>query len=243
MGDVIQPSHPMSPPSPPALNFSQHQGHDGKGAVKIEVVCSKGTKENIHGIRSKVENLKLNKAEFSHGGRALYFGSRFHILARIPGDSVNTLLRWCLNARGSNHPHSAKWWGEGPSGSEKWMCWSGCSPKMAWGLPMSRTMHWGEWPQHLQEAQEQPCSKGQADGRRGSHRASSWEQRGWYDAETTEARCWAPHQCGSKVRGRLSGAQVVPALKRAIASRHEGDAQSWRVTLDLNNYKKSSMDY
>ena len=132
---------------------------------KIEVVCSKRTQENIHGIRPKVENLKLNKAEFSHGGRALYFGSRFHILARIPGDSVNTLLRWCLNARGSNHPHSAKWWGEGPSGSEKWTCWSGCSPNMAWGLPMSRVMHWGEWPQHLQEAEEQPCSEGQADGR------------------------------------------------------------------------------
>ena len=44
-------------------------------------------------------------------GGTLYFGSRFHIVARIPGDSVNTLLRWCLNARGSNHPHSARWWG------------------------------------------------------------------------------------------------------------------------------------
>ena len=25
-GDAIQPSHPLSPPSPPALNLSQHQG-------------------------------------------------------------------------------------------------------------------------------------------------------------------------------------------------------------------------
>ena len=25
-GDIIQPSHPLSPPSPPALNLSQHQG-------------------------------------------------------------------------------------------------------------------------------------------------------------------------------------------------------------------------
>ena len=33
---------------------------------RIEVVYSKRTQENIHGIRSKVENLKLNKAEFSH---------------------------------------------------------------------------------------------------------------------------------------------------------------------------------
>ena len=33
---------------------------------RIEVVCSKRTQENIHRIRSKVENLKLNKAEFSH---------------------------------------------------------------------------------------------------------------------------------------------------------------------------------
>lgn len=53
--------------------------------------------------------------------------------------------------------------GEGPCGSEKWTCWSGCGPKTAWGLPMSRAMHWGEWPQHLQEAQEQPCSEGQVD--------------------------------------------------------------------------------
>ena len=27
VGDAIQPSHPLSPPSPPALNSSQHQGH------------------------------------------------------------------------------------------------------------------------------------------------------------------------------------------------------------------------
>ena len=27
VGDAIQPSHPLSPPSPPALNPSQHQGH------------------------------------------------------------------------------------------------------------------------------------------------------------------------------------------------------------------------
>ena len=26
IGDVIQPSHPLSPPSPPAINLSQHQG-------------------------------------------------------------------------------------------------------------------------------------------------------------------------------------------------------------------------
>ena len=26
ISDVIQPSHPLSSPSPPALNFSQHQG-------------------------------------------------------------------------------------------------------------------------------------------------------------------------------------------------------------------------
>ena len=26
VGDAIQPSHPLSPPSPPALNPSQHQG-------------------------------------------------------------------------------------------------------------------------------------------------------------------------------------------------------------------------
>ena len=25
VGDAIQPSHPLSPPSPPALNLSQHQ--------------------------------------------------------------------------------------------------------------------------------------------------------------------------------------------------------------------------
>ena len=26
VGDAIQPSHPLSSPSPPALNLSQHQG-------------------------------------------------------------------------------------------------------------------------------------------------------------------------------------------------------------------------
>ena len=26
VGDAIQPTHPLSPPSPPALNLSQHQG-------------------------------------------------------------------------------------------------------------------------------------------------------------------------------------------------------------------------
>lgn len=52
-----------------------------------------------------------------------------------------------------------------PCGSEKWTCRSGCGPKMAWGLPMFRVMHWGERPLHFQEAQEQPCSEGQADDR------------------------------------------------------------------------------
>ena len=28
VGDAIQPSHPLSPPSRPALNLSQHQGKD-----------------------------------------------------------------------------------------------------------------------------------------------------------------------------------------------------------------------
>ena len=27
VSDAIQPSHPLSPPSPPVLNLSQHQGH------------------------------------------------------------------------------------------------------------------------------------------------------------------------------------------------------------------------
>ena len=35
VGDAIQPSHPLSSPSPPALNFSQHQGPSSESALHI----------------------------------------------------------------------------------------------------------------------------------------------------------------------------------------------------------------
>ena len=35
VGDTIQPSHPLSSPSPPALNLSQHQGHSNESALHI----------------------------------------------------------------------------------------------------------------------------------------------------------------------------------------------------------------
>ena len=35
VGDVIQPSHPLSSPSPPALNLSQHQGFSDESALCI----------------------------------------------------------------------------------------------------------------------------------------------------------------------------------------------------------------
>ena len=35
VGDAIQPSHPLSSPSPPVLNLSQHQGFSNKSALPI----------------------------------------------------------------------------------------------------------------------------------------------------------------------------------------------------------------
>ena len=35
VGDAIQPSHPLSSPSPPALNLSQHRGFSNKSALRI----------------------------------------------------------------------------------------------------------------------------------------------------------------------------------------------------------------
>ena len=35
VGDAIQPSHPLSPPSPPAFNLSQHQGFSNKSVLHI----------------------------------------------------------------------------------------------------------------------------------------------------------------------------------------------------------------
>ena len=35
VGDAIQPSHPLSSPSPPALNLSQHQGLSNESALRI----------------------------------------------------------------------------------------------------------------------------------------------------------------------------------------------------------------
>ena len=35
VGDVIQPSHPLSSPSPPAFNPSQHQGHFNESVLRI----------------------------------------------------------------------------------------------------------------------------------------------------------------------------------------------------------------
>ena len=36
VGDAIQPSHPLSSPSPPALNLSQHQGLSNESALRIK---------------------------------------------------------------------------------------------------------------------------------------------------------------------------------------------------------------
>ena len=35
VGDAIQPSHPLSPPSPPALTLSQHQGHFDSASIQV----------------------------------------------------------------------------------------------------------------------------------------------------------------------------------------------------------------
>jgi len=35
VGDAIQPSHPLSPPSPPAFNLSQHHGFSNESALHI----------------------------------------------------------------------------------------------------------------------------------------------------------------------------------------------------------------
>ena len=35
VNDAIQPSHPLSSPSPPALNLSQHQGFPNESALRI----------------------------------------------------------------------------------------------------------------------------------------------------------------------------------------------------------------
>ena len=39
-GDAIQPSHPLSPTSPPALNLSQHQGLFLDPAINAMAECS-----------------------------------------------------------------------------------------------------------------------------------------------------------------------------------------------------------
>ena len=55
VGDAIQPSHPLSPPSPPALNPSQHQGlfswvGSASGGQSIEVSASASVlPKNIQG--------------------------------------------------------------------------------------------------------------------------------------------------------------------------------------------------
>ena len=36
VGDAIQPSHPLSPPSPPAFNLSQHQGLFQESVLRIK---------------------------------------------------------------------------------------------------------------------------------------------------------------------------------------------------------------
>ena len=44
VGDAIQPSHPLSPPSPPAFSLSQHhglfQGVSSSGSLSIRVSAS-----------------------------------------------------------------------------------------------------------------------------------------------------------------------------------------------------------
>ena len=47
VGDVIQSSHPLSPPSPPALSLSQHQGFSNELALRIKWAKCWSLKLNI----------------------------------------------------------------------------------------------------------------------------------------------------------------------------------------------------
>ena len=74
-GDSTQPSHPLSPPSPPALNLSQHQGH-------FQWVGSLHQVANI-GASASVSALPLNSQDWFPLGLTSLISSQSKGLSRV----------------------------------------------------------------------------------------------------------------------------------------------------------------
>ena len=58
VSDAIQPSHPLSSPSPPAFNHSQHQGLF-KWVYSLFLYCSRNTAEHIFGSVQSLSRVRL----------------------------------------------------------------------------------------------------------------------------------------------------------------------------------------
>ena len=79
--DAIQPSHPLSPPSPLALNLSQHQG-----------VSSFSNESALHIRWPKYQNLSFSiSSSNEYLGLISFRIDRFHLLA-VPG-TLKSLLQ------------------------------------------------------------------------------------------------------------------------------------------------------
>ena len=67
VSDAIQPSHPLSPPSPPAFNLSQHQGlsqwvsslHQGARVLELQLQYSQWGHRVRHNLASKQQVLSI----------------------------------------------------------------------------------------------------------------------------------------------------------------------------------------
>ena len=87
VGDAIQPSHPLSPPSPPALSLSQHQG-----LYSESTVSSGGQKYWSFSISISLSNEYSGLIFFRMDWFDLLGVQRKSLLQR---HSSNTLLLWC----------------------------------------------------------------------------------------------------------------------------------------------------
>ena len=59
VGDAIQPSHPLSSPSPPALNLSQHQGLSSESVLRIR--WPKYLSRGLFDLNFNIQSLKEKK--------------------------------------------------------------------------------------------------------------------------------------------------------------------------------------
>ena len=84
VSDAIQPSHPLSPASPPALNFSQHQGLYNESALCIRIVTLSNFKAERNSLGTVCHDSTVKRCKFMvYYGQVWTTGCCFSVKSEI----------------------------------------------------------------------------------------------------------------------------------------------------------------